>query len=191
MTRIHIRYFKAAHDFNPHSHAGSDGRAIFEENGREHISIHTPTQGVTVVFYFFTFFQEFQSTLPRREWLSVHSYLQMQSSDFNPHSHAGSDTTPMQRLLKAILFQSTLPRREWRLMSWIVFLLLWFQSTLPRREWQLFCATIDLSTLFQSTLPRREWQSAGRIDGAYTLYFNPHSHAGSDFFIGIFCIGSP
>ena len=64
------RYFftwRNSNHFNPHSHAGSDTEArtatIFAV-----ISIHTPTQGVTNVSNNGHKTQEFQSTLPRREW---------------------------------------------------------------------------------------------------------------------------
>ena len=35
-------------NFNPHSHAGSDLSGIWDLNGNVWISIHTPTQGVTL-----------------------------------------------------------------------------------------------------------------------------------------------
>ena len=122
-------------DFNPHSHAGSDGD--FEKSGKDKlISIHTPTQGVTFNrLGIYENAQEFQSTLPRREWPG--SWL---------------------RTLWNIQFQSTLPRREW-------------QKPIRLYEWVI---------QFQSTLPRREWLYAKRRGIKKALYFNPHSHAGSD-----------
>ena len=56
--------------FNPHSHAGSDPPALPPIFPAFMISIHTPTQGVTVAV---------------GESLYVLLY-------FNPHSHAGSDS---------------------------------------------------------------------------------------------------
>ena len=55
------------------------------------------------------------------------------------------------------VFQSTLPRREWQGLYWNYFYHVWFQSTLPRREWPIINDPSNLR-----------------------LYFNPHSHAGSD-----------
>ena len=55
-------------DFNPHSHAGSDFDETVEPLGLIDISIHTPTQGVTLDFMRRVEAKEiFQSTLPRRE----------------------------------------------------------------------------------------------------------------------------
>ncbi len=101
-----------------------------------------------------------------------------------------------------MLFQSTLPRREWLQISkqqriyWV------FQSTLPRREWLKLSNLRCQFSSFQSTLPRREWPSYGVVEQGQALisihtptqgvtfsliffffqrvYFNPHSHAGSD-----------
>ena len=55
--------------FNPHSHAGSDYAEVEYNEFADEISIHTPTQGVTI----------YQNIAPQ------------QTIDFNPHSHAGSD----------------------------------------------------------------------------------------------------
>ena len=59
-----------ARDFNPHSHAGSDTDPRYLYTILTTISIHTPTQGVTTShIYIIITFLKFQSTLPRREWL--------------------------------------------------------------------------------------------------------------------------
>ena len=47
---------------------------------------------------------------------------------------------------------------------------------------------LSLILLFQSTLPRREWRQFGKPDPLCDLYFNPHSHAGSDL-IGLLAGG--
>ena len=60
-------------NFNPHTHAGSDYVAACLRDDFPYISIHTPTQGVT---------------LSRRS-------LRLHHLDFNPHSHAGSDDCPL------------------------------------------------------------------------------------------------
>ena len=54
------------HDFNPHSHAGSDGETL-DITEIVPISIHTPTQGVTLIANVCNGVEIFQSTLPRRE----------------------------------------------------------------------------------------------------------------------------
>ena len=76
------------------------------------ISIHTPTRGVTWEMKYLVIKSIFQSTLPQGEWLDVAPFLHVQSlfqstlpqgewpliiivsmlvTDFNPHSHKGSD----------------------------------------------------------------------------------------------------
>ena len=55
------------------------------------ISIHTPAKGVTYLNIVNTDKTEFQSTLPRREWLRTVSYVHV-SAYFNPHSREGSDS---------------------------------------------------------------------------------------------------
>ena len=80
----------AGSDFNPHSHAGSDVAGLEAQKKSLNISIHTPTQGVT---------------LNKR---SLPQFMQY----FNPHSHAGSDGLITNIIQSSYLFQSTLPRRE-------------------------------------------------------------------------------
>ena len=98
--------------FNPHSHAGSDFirddvcfcslisihtptqgvTAITNLNSDIcDISIHTPTQGVTKNESPSVRYRRFQSTLPRREWQNPYAFMRCNLTDFNPHSHAGSD----------------------------------------------------------------------------------------------------
>ena len=54
--------------FNPHTHAGCDRRTCNIGNSKAAVSIHTPTQGVTIVEWFTGVFDMFQSTHPRRVW---------------------------------------------------------------------------------------------------------------------------
>ena len=145
--------------------------------------------------------QQFQSTLPQREWqavgggkpyvinISIHTPTkgvtfsspcrQSPCTNFNPHSHKGSDNnrkrvslhqlisihTPTKGvtgkgfpLCRRHLFQSTLPQREWPKICLQLADGILFQSTLPQREWPIsffiFCSEFQ----FQSTLPQREWQ---------------------------------
>ena len=144
------------------------------------ISIHTPTQGVTWVITAPQDLDLFQSTLPRREWLdttmiyctvnkiSIHTptqgvtsplYLMVQqNSDFNPHSHAGSDFNIVALSVDLCISIHTPTQGVTIVHSLCLDIDYWFQSTLPRREWR--------------SCP---WKLSFRI-----LYFNPHSHAGSD-----------
>ena len=127
-------------NFNPHSHAGSDQ---IVKMSKDYCKI-------------------FQSTLPRREWLTF-----------------------QYKIVIWFQFQSTLPRREWpQQQAWFCADIL-FQSTLPRREWLSFTCSTSFDYQFQSTLPRREWRLYKQPRLCKYKYFNPHSHAGSD---NLFCI---
>ena len=76
--------------FNPHSHTGSDLCILLMQHSN-HISIHTPTRGVT----YLTLLQD------RQIWyFNPHSHTGSDAStvgcswpivNFNPHSHTGSD----------------------------------------------------------------------------------------------------
>ena len=122
-------------NFNPHSHAGSDTTCSTQSMFNSWISIHTPTQGVTSYFKWFTWFDKFQSTLPRREWPDL-TISPSWINYFNPHSHAGSDFDTFLQVADFQIFQSTLPRREWHCWGGVNGGKNRFQSTLPRREWQ-------------------------------------------------------
>ena len=76
--------------FNPHTHAGCD-HWLFSQISASIVSIHTPTQGVTLFIVEAIFIIMFQSTHPRRVWRVVRYCLRMADS-FNPHTHAGCDT---------------------------------------------------------------------------------------------------
>ena len=99
-----------------------------------HISIHTPTKGVTKP----------DKWRDKQEYISIHTPTKGVTVDWI-----------YQRI--CIQFQSTLPRREWRMgiMSHLEYRI--FQSTLPRREWQIGNLAQLTTSVFQSTLPRREW----------------------------------
>ena len=75
--------------FNPHTHAGCDSqyspyRSIIS------VSIHTPTQGVTILRRMIFITIMFQSTHPRRVWLLI-MVIRRIFWCFNPHTHAGCD----------------------------------------------------------------------------------------------------
>ncbi len=74
--------------FNPHTHAGCDRMEILE-NVLSIVSIHTPTQGVTV-------------------WTQPYTY---RTFCFNPHTHAGCDGRFVKGHNYGFKFQSTHPRR--------------------------------------------------------------------------------
>ena len=75
--------------FNPHTHEGCDA-LTYGYAPRYAVSIHTPTKGVTTAAFGGAPFRLFQSTHPRRVWLTIAKQLQ-QLSSFNPHTHEGCD----------------------------------------------------------------------------------------------------
>ena len=108
--------------FNPHTHAGCDTVTAAVTLATS-VSIHTPTQGVTLYHLILVLPWWFQSTHPRRVWLSWNISITVK-----------------------IKFQSTHPRRVWLLnragdiIDWL------FQSTHPRRVWphlNVGCAPLE------------------------------------------------
>ena len=188
--------------FNPHTHAGCDlldslkkvAITLFQSTHPRrvwldffrcfflsvHVSIHTPTQGVTAVL----------QQLASEKSVSIHTptqgvtMAQARASMIN----AVSIHTPTQGVTKLnrywisiLMFQSTHPRRVWLLEVGLVLLISMFQSTHPRRVW-LWLRLVPLClTLFQSTHPRRVWHTSVYIH-LLIKRFNPHTHAGCDGF---------
>ena len=120
------------------------------------VSIHTPTQGVTMEYFLQYARYRFQSTHPRRVWLLSSS---LKSATKNVSIH-----TPTQGVTHLRLPQRLIPM---------------FQSTHPRRVWQKWNALLLKVRLFQSTHPRRVWHR-GWHEQIPMLCFNPHTHAGCD-----------
>ena len=143
------------------------------------ISIHTPTKGATQSLQPQTRTYKFQSTLPRRERHNLYRHKRG-LTNFNPHSHEGSDTPRYLRCTCSFRFQSTLPRRERHLTYEVSNDSTLFQSTLPRRE-RRYCQNIfgflfDISIHTPTkgatlSIPVKKWEE---------FDFNPHSHEGSD-----------
>ena len=98
--------------FNPHTHAGCDYRypamrnlcPMFQSTHprrvwhrtwalplHRRVSIHTPTQGVTLWDSKNTNVLKFQSTHPRRVWQDTTGATGKYLHGFNPHTHAGCD----------------------------------------------------------------------------------------------------
>ncbi len=169
--------YSPRHCFNPHTHAGCDlfvhlqcVQNMFQSTHPRRVwqdvllallpkkvSIHTPTQGVTLPFPYWT---------------------KVLQGGFNPHTHAGCDAKIIEPYFN-YLFQSTHPRRVWHEPFNSNNNEQEFQSTHPRRVWQyddkpciwesrfnphthagcdVNKISITLhSRMFQSTHPRRVW----------------------------------
>ena len=143
------------------------------------ISIHTPTQGVTV--YDFWQLLQYDNFNPHSHagsdlsWQGITDLI----GNFNPHSHAGSDLkwktirpeyaisihTPTQGVTR---FKFTPTGGGW------------FQSTLPRREWQYERETTGDNTSISIHTPTQGVTASWILAICWRIDFNPHSHAGSD-----------
>ena len=66
------------------------------------ISIHAPTRGATLTFAIRQIWFVFQSTLPHGE-RQCHDALWVDTDDFNPRSHTGSDSKLHQQLFTEIV----------------------------------------------------------------------------------------
>ena len=81
--------------FNPHSQEGSDESVKLQRSANLYFNPHSQEGSDGFLSSFFSILEQFQSTLPRREWLYSHHKAEHLES-----------------------FQSTLPRREWRPIFW-------------------------------------------------------------------------
>ena len=142
-------------NFNPHSHKGSDVpydlSIVFDG-----ISIHTPTRGVTISPWIHNRTGRNFNPHSHKGSDVVVSKYNIRSVYFNPHSHKGSDTLMFFRLIKSAISIHT-----------------------PTRGVTVELGSDLAEVQFQSTLPQGEWQNHSCI-GIFAIYFNPHSHKGSD-----------
>ena len=126
----------------------------------------------------YVYITQFQSTHPRRVWLSWHFVSHILTS-FNPHTHEGCDPIALISGWPPSRFQSTHPRRVWRKTKSTTNKCTRFQSTHPRRVWLINTLQQRYVSMFQSTHPRRVWQLALSIL-LLLCSFNPHTHEGCD-----------
>ena len=167
--------------FNPHSREGSDWSRRLSDLWLRNFNPHSREGSDRAHIYVFPTEYLFQSTLPRREWLS--SYIKTFQSVaisihtpakgvtslfgsatfrifyFNPHSREGSAPLFPVNVLPPSSISIHTPAKGVTHQLAIRFLICQFQSTLPRREWQCSWTNSHFWSRFQSTLPRREWLS--------------------------------
>ena len=143
--------------FNPHSHEGSDRRIKKRRNDWK-ISIHTPTKGVT-------------STRPTTESstiISIHTptkgvtlprhWLRWNQTDFNPHSHEGSDVWRGAYICFYIYFN---PHSH--------------EGSDCIRQRRLRRSVFNFNPHSHEGSDSKDWQRHRQPGN-----FNPHSHEGSD-----------
>ena len=82
-------------------------RRVWQSKNRiilwEDVSIHTPTQGVTLRKSIHLFSEAFQSTHPRRVWHNSGG-ITIMDLGFNPHTHAGCDQALRFRIIHYVRF---------------------------------------------------------------------------------------
>ena len=95
-------------------HTPTQGVTVVSTTLRDYykISIHTPTQGVTGMVGYIQSLQLISIHTPTQGVTYDRWTIIKPVEDFNPHSHAGSDKILGLSDLLAQIFQSTLPRRE-------------------------------------------------------------------------------
>ena len=185
--------------FNPHTHAGCDAVGYFDLISSK-VSIHTPTQGVTILS-------------EQEQWIlfvSIHTptqgvtggYIDVTRAQdgFNPHTHAGCDDKTMNMAKTAAVSIHTPTQGVtydtsccWPLVCVSIHTptqgvtiqrnydspAKWFQSTHPRRVWQLFDIKVNSPQCFNP-------HTHAGCDVGTIIFpnmrrcFNPHTHAGCD-----------
>ena len=106
----------------------------------------------------------FQSTHPRRVWLS-HRNLFTAKVGVSIHTPT-KGVTPLCVFCRVTgMFQSTHPRRVWPTFLGYALMRFLFQSTHPRRVWPTNSSSPLVEAQFQSTHPRRVWQIRPVRDG--------------------------
>ncbi len=171
--------------FNPHSHAGSDFQSHFNSRSSYEISIHTPTQGVT-------------KCIPVVTWsdsISIHTPTQgvtqfvYETSILKPISIH----TPTQGVT-VLLFQHHhqldisihTPTQGVTYSSFFLpDKIMSFQSTLPRREWRIIYWNKKEAIVYFNPHSHAGSDSQSSSTPPSVLYFNPHSHAGSDLLLEV------
>ena len=163
--------------FNPHTHEGCD-TARRKRCPCLHVSIHTPTKGVTYVLGIIVGRNWFQSTHPRRVWLTSGDDITFVCKFQSTHPRRVWQVNG-KRLPRFAVFQSTHPRRVWHVCVCVYLIYRGFnphthegcdfkteailmpqrlfQSTHPRRVWPILLVLVFHFLLFQSTHPRRVW----------------------------------
>ena len=131
---LHGGNLASRRSFNPHTHAGCDNRYKCNYT-RRRVSIHTPTQGVTLSSHRVDDHYQFQSTHPRRVWL--------RSPD---------------RISSPSKFQSTHPRRVWPVCVTEMRDVLHVSIHTPTQGVTYHNLRHYVTHKFQSTHPRRVWQ---------------------------------
>ena len=77
--------------FNPHTHAGCDSTTLVVVS-KTYVSIHTPTQGVTIVIFNGINISIVSIHTPTQGVTRASPDAPLRTACFNPHTHAGCDS---------------------------------------------------------------------------------------------------
>ena len=146
LTRVHNR-------FNPHTHAGCDSRSIIKITESK-VSIHTPTQGVTME----------NQMLIQLFSVSIHTPTQgvtgraaraASQEGFNPHTHAGCDFQVLPFVVIGVLVSIHTPTQG--VTSELNYIFVFFKVSIhtPTQGVTAVSSAVSRIYRFQSTHPRR------------------------------------
>ena len=140
---------------------------------------------------FSIFLISFSYTFPTFSKISIHApakgvtynacYRNFSISNFNPHSHKGSDSI-LSSGKKYTLISIHTPTKGVTLMAEIARMRVSISIHTPTKGVTLNPKNSFACFSFQSTLPQREWRICSYCLEIYNN-FNPHSHKGSDLFL--------
>ena len=124
-------------------------------------------------------------------WISIHTPTKGATAEaeqglqwllyFNPHSHEGSDRALGQMKTNGRLFQSTLPRRERQLELEDIYDEIWISIHTPTKGATSHYPLPILNHLYFNPHSHEGSDFPRPVKSYERLNFNPHSHEGSDF----------
>ena len=144
------------------------------------ISIHTPTNGVTLYLNIFVRFCQISIHTPTKgvtltSWSAAERLVY-----FNPHSHEGSDQFATLYISSVQNFNPHSHEGSDLNIQFIFFAKIKFQSTLPRREWLLIYDLAVCYCYISIHTPTKGVTALICTPSSTYKNFNPHSHEGSD-----------
>ena len=168
-TSFRLRISDWQHNFNPHSHEGSDFYLPSIPYNSINFNPHSH-EGSDVILYPFP---------------ACYRY-------FNPHSHEGSDDHPLLSSAGTDNISIHTPTKGATQTPNLARYSVLFQSTLPRRE-RLMCVLLRVCLAIISIHTPTKGATPLELMTVLIIYdFNPHSHEGSDCLVNLStCVSSP
>ena len=133
VTTHNIGSVSACHDFNPHSHKGSDGYGLAQWTYHTNFNPHSHKGSDQRLRRGIGTYHDFNPHSHKGS--DPHDRLTVSGvEDFNPHSHKGSDLAELDRKLEGERISIHTPTREMTMATIHCTLTNLFQSTLPQGE---------------------------------------------------------